>query len=307
MIGVYMPLYDYLLPQATAWGTGAAAPLLAGSTARTIAVFLVAPLELIRTRQQGLSVNNSNSHGCQTTSSSAAGSSVPVGVTHGRSAAPAALHGGRGAASGGGGGGALQAIRSTLALLQQPSNEAGSSTGSTSSSSGTSRTSTLRALPRLWTGFAATLARDVPFSALYWGLVEPARAHMLALSMQQNLQQQRSMGSASPMAGVEFTHAGKSTVGAGAPTPQQVLSANLLAGSTAGAIAAVVTTPFDVVKTRLQVADRLHARSLRDVMAEVVKAEGLRGLFRGTIPRVARTAPACAIVVGSYELLKAVL
>lgn len=32
----------------------------------------------------------------------------------------------------------------------------------------------------LWTGVGATLARDVPFSALYWGLVEPIRGALMA-------------------------------------------------------------------------------------------------------------------------------
>jgi solute carrier family 25 protein 39/40 len=31
----------------------------------------------------------------------------------------------------------------------------------------------------MWTGVGATLARDVPFSALYWGLVEPIRTTLL--------------------------------------------------------------------------------------------------------------------------------
>lgn len=43
-------------------------------------------------------------------------------------------------------------------------------------SSGGSR---LAALPKLWTGVGATLARDVPFSALYWGMVEPIRTSLL--------------------------------------------------------------------------------------------------------------------------------
>jgi solute carrier family 25 protein 39/40 len=46
-------------------------------------------------------------------------------------------------------------------------------------SSADSGGSRLRAVGRMWTGVGATLARDVPFSALYWGMVEPIRGSLL--------------------------------------------------------------------------------------------------------------------------------
>lgn len=49
-VGVYLPLYDYLLAQLS--GLGWAAPLVTGATARTVAVLLTSPLELLRTRMQ---------------------------------------------------------------------------------------------------------------------------------------------------------------------------------------------------------------------------------------------------------------
>lgn len=125
----------------------------------------------------------------------------------------------------------------------------------------------------LWTGVGATLARDVPFSALYWGLLEPIRGRLLRDPQQV------------PASEIAF--------------------ANLTAGAIAGGAAAAITTPLDVVKTRAQLSGKESKpilRSLRELAAE----GGVRSLFTGVGPRAARAAPACAIVVASYEVLKSV-
>ncbi|KAL3075076.1 hypothetical protein niasHT_034051 [Heterodera trifolii] len=40
------------------------------------------------------------------------------------------------------------------------------------------------------------------------------------------------------------------------------------------------------------------------VMRELVNSKGLGALFTGAVPRVARVAPACAVMIGCYEELK---
>ena len=48
----------------------------------------------------------------------------------------------------------------------------------------------------------------------------------------------------------------------------------------------------------------LGAGSLFTVLRSVVAEHGFGGLFAGIIPRVAKIAPACAIMIGSYETCK---
>lgn len=152
----------------------------------------------------------------------------------------------------------------------------------------------------------------MPFSALYWQLLEPIRAAMLP--SQQH-------GSRQPASGGSDSSAGSSIssvhTASGQPASQrQIVIANLVAGSTAGAVAATVTTPLDVVKTRAQLAvgsstgsgggaagsSNCAGSSIRASLRAIFADSGLRGLFAGVGPRAARAAPACAIVVASYEV-----
>ncbi|KAH9323448.1 hypothetical protein KI387_018087, partial [Taxus chinensis] len=73
----------------------------------------------------------------------------------------------------------------------------------------------------LWTGAGTQLARDVPFSAICWAILEPLRRHLLGLVESET-------------------------------NALTILGANFSAGMVAGGIAAAATCPLDVAKTRRQ-------------------------------------------------------
>ncbi|TKY65775.1 Mitochondrial RNA-splicing protein MRS3 [Spatholobus suberectus] len=81
------------------------------------------------------------------------------------------------------------------------------------------------------------------------------------------------------------------------------------AGAAAGALAAAVTTPLDVVKTQLQCqgvcgCDKFSSSSIGHVIQTVIRKDGYRGLMRGYIPRMLFHAPAAAICWSTYEASK---
>lgn len=129
-----------------------------------------------------------------------------------------------------------------------------------------------KTIRHLWRGVGATLWRDVPFSGIYWALVEPMRRQL------------------APQGG---------------PTSEmQVLKANAVSGAAAGALAAGITTPFDVAKTRMQLYPAKTKFKTFCVMKDVLVDQGLGGLFKGWSARSAKAVPACAIVLSSYEMIK---
>ncbi|XP_077212989.1 uncharacterized protein LOC143848076 [Tasmannia lanceolata] len=84
---------------------------------------------------------------------------------------------------------------------------------------------------------------------------------------------------------------------------------HVTAGAAAGALAAVVTTPLDVVKTQLQCqgvcgCDRYTSSSTGDVIRTIVSKNGYAGLMRGWRPRMLFHAPAAAICWSTYEASK---
>eukprot|EP00039_Didymoeca_costata_P026626 m.16257 g.16257 ORF g.16257 m.16257 type:complete len:335 (-) comp5642_c0_seq2:890-1894(-) len=127
----------------------------------------------------------------------------------------------------------------------------------------------------LWRGLSATLLRDVPFSAIYWfGYERLKNVNSTKLS---------------PFWG------------------------SFVAGAVSGSIAATVTLPFDVVKTRIQIdlgtsmcklSPPHPAPSTSSMMKQILHQSGPSGLFVGLIPRIAKVAPSCAIMISSYEFCK---
>ncbi|KAF3781812.1 Mitoferrin [Nymphaea thermarum] len=91
---------------------------------------------------------------------------------------------------------------------------------------------------------------------------------------------------------------------------EERLLVHVTAGVAAGALAGVVTTPLDVVKTRLQCqgvcgCDRFTSSSIGSVIQMIVRREGYAGLMRGWRPRMLFHAPAAAICWSTYEAAKA--
>jgi len=96
---------------------------------------------------------------------------------------------------------------------------------------------------------------------------------------------------------------------------------SFIAGAASGAVASVVTTPFDVGKTRRQVLEhsdeatsrtsgavkgvlRPEERSMPRFLYHIWWEEGIAGLFKGWAARCLKVAPACAIMISSYEVGK---
>ena len=84
----------------------------------------------------------------------------------------------------------------------------------------------------------------------------------------------------------------------------------MLSAAASGTVAAVLTNPFDVVKTRQQAMPAAGAAAdgapvtISGILRNTVQQEGVRGLYRGLGVRVAKIAPATALFMGTYEAVK---
>ncbi|KAM3355094.1 hypothetical protein ACQJBY_025710 [Aegilops geniculata] len=121
----------------------------------------------------------------------------------------------------------------------------------------------------LYAGYAATLLRNLPAGVLSYSSFEYLKAFALSKSNAANL------------------------------TPGE----SVLCGALAGAISAGLTTPLDVVKTRLmtRVGAAQGSRTVVGTMQEVIAEEGLMGLSRGIGPRVLHSACFAAIGYCAFE------
>lgn len=167
----------------------------------------------------------------------------------------------------------------------------------------------------LWRGLTLTMWRDVPFSGIYWWGYEVVRKGLDEMRETSHLRaggRPRSRSRSDENHTVTFVD-------------------SFVAGAVSGAIASIITTPFDVGKTRQQVlqhspnpaqttpsqlrannngnssestALRPEQRSMPRFIYHIWSEEGAAGLFKGWAARCLKVAPACAIMISSYEIGK---
>lgn len=119
-------------------------------------------------------------------------------------------------------------------------------------------------------GLGTSLLRDAPFSAIYWSCIEFFKFQGRLLIPQRSYWQD--------------------------------LGLSFVSGSVSGVIAATATHPFDVLKTILQVSTKSDTN--QPAWKQVYSARGFAGFWVGLFPRIAKAAPACGIMISSYELGK---
>ncbi|EXC62585.1 hypothetical protein L484_000035 [Morus notabilis] len=77
----------------------------------------------------------------------------------------------------------------------------------------------------------------------------------------------------------------------------------IVVGALSGGLAAVTTTPFDVMKTRMMTAQG-RSVSMSMVAFSILRHEGPLGLFKGAVPRFFWIAPLGAMNFAGYELAR---
>ncbi|XP_075229850.1 mitochondrial S-adenosylmethionine carrier protein [Lycorma delicatula] len=121
----------------------------------------------------------------------------------------------------------------------------------------------------MYRGFGTTVIRDIPFSAIQFPIWE-------ALKTQWRESSQREI------------------------SPWEVS----LCGAIAGGIAGAATTPLDVAKTRIMLAEQsanTKTPSFVTVLIDIYKTSGMKGLFAGFIPRIVWIFLGGGIFFGIYE------
>lgn len=82
---------------------------------------------------------------------------------------------------------------------------------------------------------------------------------------------------------------------------------SFLAGGLAGAASVFANTPVDVVKTQMQGLDAKKYKNGFDCFVKTFQNEGIRGLYKGTVPRLSRVVLDVALTFTLYEKISAVM
>ncbi|KAG8851972.1 hypothetical protein FRB96_008987 [Tulasnella sp. 330] len=86
--------------------------------------------------------------------------------------------------------------------------------------------------------------------------------------------------------------------------PANSIYEHLASGGLSGFAAALALQPLDLLKTRVQQADAGGSRSATAISRQIYAQNGILGLWRGTLPTLARNVPGVAIYFYSLQALR---
>ena len=140
-------------------------------------------------------------------------------------------------------------------------------------------------------GAFSCFLRDAPFSLIYF----TGQSHHLCASFDTDIQTTDDAA---------YSHAKSDLFGEG--KRGKVLSTGelLMAAGMSGAPAAFLTTPADVIKTRLQSQARAGETVYKgtvDAFRTILREEGPRALFKGSLARVIRSSPQFVRLLVQYS------
>eukprot|EP01088_Endostelium_zonatum_P006068 TRINITY_DN18172_c0_g1_i2.p1 TRINITY_DN18172_c0_g1~~TRINITY_DN18172_c0_g1_i2.p1 ORF type:complete len:309 (+),score=34.15 TRINITY_DN18172_c0_g1_i2:42-968(+) len=139
-------------------------------------------------------------------------------------------------------------------------------------------------------GYTPTLIMNIPFGCFYFATYESVKKFI-------KKHKNKSAPNSVPNPKLNHTHHNPMI--------------HLLSGAVAGAVAAGVTNPLDVSKTRLQVGDDIGTgkmyKGMTDTLKTIVKEEGWGALGRGIGPRMIFHSTSAALSWTAYEYLKYLL
>lgn len=171
----------------------------------------------------------------------------------------------------------------------------------------------------LWRGLTLTLWRDVPFSGMYWWGYETIRGQIT-----ETRERRRGRERILDLDGERRAVQRQRRPSQSRENHSDTFLDSFTAGALSGAVASIATMPFDVGKTRTQVFRDVQmtgidpkavsaatvpvpeGQNMARLLCHIYRTEGIPGLFKGWIPRTLKVAPACAIMISSYEVGKKV-
>ncbi|KAL7065806.1 putative carrier protein [Cryptosporidium serpentis] len=139
-------------------------------------------------------------------------------------------------------------------------------------------------IAHLWLGAWTTVLRDIPFTAIYWTLVENLRKKFIINNNQKENKYNNLF-----------------------------LIRLIPIGSLSGVISTLISHPLDVIKTNIQIYNFSKNNQINNfpffyhnlfnkIFNEIFKKQGIKGFYVGIVPRIAKVMPACAVSLTIFEL-----